>query len=53
MKDIKNFVPEKYLSTGSSQSEYTEVEPGIYMHQDDGETLYATSLSLGQEPEEV
>lgn len=46
MKDIKNFNAPKYSGAG-----YTRVEEGIYKTEDNGETIYVTSLSFVQEPE--
>lgn len=46
MKDIKNFDAPKY--GGAS---YSLVEEGIYKTEDNGETVYVTSLSFVQEPE--
>lgn len=46
MKDIKNFNAPKYGGAG-----YTLVEEGIYKTEDNGETIYVTSLSFVQEPE--
>ncbi|MBD5383529.1 MAG: hypothetical protein HDR72_00840 [Ruminococcaceae bacterium] len=46
MKDIKNFDAPKYGGAA-----YTLVEDGIYKTEDNGETVYVTSLSFIQEPE--
>ncbi len=46
MKEIKNFSAPKYGGAG-----YTLVEDGIYKTEDNGETVYVTSLSFVQEPE--
>lgn len=46
MKDIKNYDAPKYAG-----SAYTLVEEGIYKTEDNGETVYVTSLSFVQEPE--
>lgn len=45
MKDIKNFNAPKYSEAG-----YSLVEEGIYTTEDNGETIYVTSLSFVQEP---
>lgn len=46
MKEIKNFAAPKYGGT-----DYSLVEEGIYKTEDNGETVYVTSLSFVQEPE--
>lgn len=46
MKDIKNFNAPKYGGAA-----YTLAEDGIYKTEDNGETVYVTSLSFVQEPE--
>ena len=46
MKDIKNYDAPKYGGAA-----YTLVEDGIYKTEDNGETVYVTSLSFIQEPE--
>lgn len=46
MKDINNFNAPKYGGAA-----YTPVEEGIYKTEDNGETIYVTSLSFVQEPE--
>lgn len=46
MKDIKNFEAPKY-----GGNDYTLVEEGIYRTEENGETVYVTSLSFVQEPE--
>ena len=46
MKDIKNFDAPKYGGEG-----YSSVAEGIYKAEDNGETVYVTSLSFVQEPE--
>lgn len=46
MKHIESYRAPKYESGG-----YTPVEEGIYRLEEDGETLYVTSLSFVQEPE--
>lgn len=46
MKQIENYQANKY-----SSAIYTEIENGIYEVQEDGESLYVTSLSFIQEPE--
>ena len=46
MKDIKNYDAPKY-----GGAVYTLVEDGIYKTEDNGETVYVTSLSFVQEPE--
>lgn len=46
MKDIKNYDAPKY-----GEAAYTLVEEGIYKTEDNGETVYVTSLSFVQEPE--
>lgn len=46
MKEIQSFNAPKY--TGLA---YSPVEDGIYKTEDNGETIYVTSLSFIQEPE--
>lgn len=46
MKQIQVFEAPKYRD-GS----YSEVESGIYRHEEDGETVYVMSLSFVQEPD--
>lgn len=46
MKDIKNFDAPKYGGAA-----YTLAEEGIYKTEDNGDTVYVTSLSFVQEPE--
>lgn len=46
MKNIKNFDAPKYNGAA-----YTLVEEGICKTEDNGETIYVTSLSFVQEPE--
>ena len=46
MKNIKNFDAPKYNGAA-----YTLVEEGIYKTEDNGDTVYVTSLSFVQEPE--
>lgn len=46
MKQIENYQANKY-----SSAIYTEIENGIYEVQEDGESLYVTSLSFVQEPQ--
>lgn len=46
MKQIENYSANKYDS-----AIYSKIENGIYEVQDDGESLYVTSLSFIQEPE--
>ena len=46
MKEIKNYDAPKYGGAA-----YTLVEDGIYKTEDNGETVYVTSLSFVQEPE--
>lgn len=46
MKEIKNFDAPKYGGAG-----YTLVEEGVYKTENNGETIYVTSLSFVQEPE--
>lgn len=46
MKEIKNFDAPKY-----GRADYTLMEEGIYKTEDNGETIYVTSLSFVQEPE--
>ena len=46
MKNIQSFSPEKYQGTL-----YTPVEEGIYRLDQDGGTLYVTTLSFVQEPD--
>lgn len=47
MKEIQNYAASKYSGQG-----YVEVEKGIYRTDTDGESLYRTSLSFVQEPEQ-
>ena len=46
MKDINDFNAPKY-----NGPEYSMIEDGIYETEDNGETIYVTSLSFVQEPE--
>ncbi|MBD5130000.1 MAG: hypothetical protein HDT43_08760 [Ruminococcaceae bacterium] len=46
MKDIKNYNAPKYNGAA-----YTLVEDGIYKTEENGDTVYVTSLSFVQEPE--
>lgn len=46
MKQIENYNANKY-----NGAIYSEIENGIYEVEEDGESLYVTSLSFVQEPE--
>lgn len=55
MKNIQNYDADKYWKTDgfcvSANRGYKKIESGIYEYEDEGETIYTTSLSFEQEPE--